>query len=1129
MSHWQKIRDAANRLRRETAAAENLDELDLSKSAEFLDRALDRLELYAIPEHPNSANLRGALAVLEDDCVYYRGDLPRWYRTYCIAHELAHFVLHRRSVHCTRADIEDFSADEESASTAEKAVGYGAGERREREANLFALEFLLPCDVLRRAFLDEKLNAAEISARVEMPVETVAGQLARGLLVPPAGDEKTAEPKKKFELDASQRRAAETEKCPVLVTAGPGTGKTQTLTKRIAFLLGKGTPPKRILALTFSNKAAEEMRERVAGENPEAAAQIQMMTFHAFGLDILRSFWAEAGLEPKSKLLDKIDALLYLERGLTAIDLEHYQHLPEPTLNLPALLAAISRAKDELCAPAEYRRLAEEMLAEAGADDEKRIAAEKALETARVYDFYQRFLDREKLLDFGDLIFRAVRLLRENPAVRAEVAGRYDAILVDEFQDVNRACGRLLKEVAGEGKGLWAVGDLRQSIYRWRGASPANIRLFDEDFPDAETVSLEKNYRSHAEIVSLFGNFAQNMRAAGAEFFHAWEADRGPAASAAVDHFVAASLRAEAGELAARIDDYRAKGFHYKDQAVICRTHRQLDKFAAGLAAREIPVFYLGELFEREEVRDLLALLDLKYSANCHALVRVAQFPEYRLPFDDVRAIIGFAADRELAFDEISAHAEIDERLSADGRRGWRKLTAQLAGLPKSVSAWRFLADYLFIRSDYLEPFFAVDDVHRQARRLAVYQFLRLAQNLEARFADEGDGQIPEFLGYVKKLAWFNEDKNYAQIPAAAENLDAVRLLTVHSAKGLEFRSVFLPYLGAGKIPANRQSKTCPDPAGMIDGETDFHDEEEECLFFVAMSRARDCLHLSRALDYSRNQSKFLDALAGALPVPRVVEDAEPAIADPAETNDFPFATHYAAELDRYLRCPRQYFYTDVCGLTGRGERSVYLKFHSCVYETIHALQSARQLENKAPTVEDALGKLDEFWQAAEIDAHPYAPLYRRRAEEMIGRICARLAGENRAALRPTFELKLAGGAIHVKPDAVEEFETDGEKRVVVRRFRTGKSPKKAATDDVDALLVEAAKQHFAGAPAVLQKIFLSDDTAQDVPVTEKVVKNRLAKYEQAIDGINRQRFPAAPSDNNCPHCPHYFICPSGK
>ncbi len=1134
MSHWQKIRDLAGILRSEICASCGLDENKLHPAQELLELAAEHLELDLIPEHPDSVNLSGALAVLEDDCVFYNNHLKYWYKWFSIAHEIGHARLHHESVHCTQDEIEIFENED---SVIGKIVGYGAGERREREANLFALELLLPCAALKSAFLQEGLTGREIAERCGMPERVVAGQLARALLVPVDNNKKAENFWAEKQLDASQQRAAETDRCPTLVAAGPGTGKTQTLTSRIAYLIENGTQAKRILALTFSNRAAEEMRERIAKINEAAAAQIQVMTFHAFGLDLLRRYYLEANLEPHSGLLEKIDALLYLESNLNHLQLEHYENLYEPTGNLAAILGAISRAKDELCSPEEYKSLSEKMLSEAEdkADEELKIKAEKVLETARVYEFYQKYLEREKLLDFGDLIYRAVLLLRENEAVKRETCAKYDAVLVDEFQDVNRACGILLKEIAGTGVNLWAVGDLRQSIYRWRGASPANINLFGTDFPNAETVSLETNYRSREEIVELFSCFAENMQAAGAEVFHSWKSKRGASAAeneTAIKFEICDSLDTETARAAEKVISYHEQGLKYKDCAVICRTHNQLNKFAEGMTKKGIPVFHLGEIFEREEVRDLLALLDLKFSLVGHSLIRVAGFGEYKIPLADARKIITWQKENNQTFAEAMADEKLHAELSEQGKRGAEKLAKHLAANPPEASAWKFLSGYVFTDSEYLKSFFTEEDVNNQSRRLAIYQFLRFAQGAEERFQTEA-APIPAFLSYVKKLAHFNEDKNYAQMPAEAENLDAVRLLTVHSAKGSEFPAVFLPYLGAGKFPGSKKGQICPNPDGMILGEIDFHEEEEECLFFVAASRARDFLHLSRALKYGEtnsNESKFLTVLKDHLPAAAQINSKEAAIEENLpDERDAP-RVFYAKELDRYLECPRDYFYTNILGLKGAGEKSIYLKFHSCVYDTISSIQAIRQLDGIELSEENALERLSEFWQAAEVDVHPYAPIYRQKAEEIIRRAFQKLNQKPTTdeILNPTYEVKVCGGSVRVRLDAVEIVEEAGEKRAVIRKYKTGKSPKKINADSTEVLMTVAAQENFPDAKPLLQRFYLSDDEVREVPVTQRLIKNRLEKYESAIENIGRRRFDPLPKDD-CPRCPHFFICPSGN
>ncbi len=297
-------------------------------------------------------------------------------------------------------------------------------------------------------------------------------------------------------LDPSQRAAACVQHGPVLVEAGPGTGKTRALVGRVLHLLDYGIDPRGILALTYSNKAAEEMRERVARVAPEAAPLIWMGTFHAFGLELLRKYGSRIGLPTDPSVLDPVDAVFLLEQDLPALSLDHYQHLPEPTKYLKPILAAISRAKDELATPDDYSRAATAMRA-AAMDDDTVQAAEKAAEVAHVYGVYQAALESRGALDFGDLIARSVALLgAESHGVGASVRGTYPHVLVDEYQDVNRASAVLLAALAGDGRGLWVVGDARQSIYRFRGATPSNMVRFTEDFPGGRVLRLSTNYRS---------------------------------------------------------------------------------------------------------------------------------------------------------------------------------------------------------------------------------------------------------------------------------------------------------------------------------------------------------------------------------------------------------------------------------------------------------------------------------------------------------------------------------------------------------------------------------------------------------------------------------------------------------
>ncbi len=335
-----------------------------------------------------------------------------------------------------------------------------------------------------------------------------------------------------------------------------------------------------------------------------------------------------------------------------------WKPLSDPLLDLQFILSAISRAKDELCTPAEYRAFGEAMLAAAGNDEERQIAAEKAIEVSAVYETYEKILRDKQLVDFADLINRSIELLRAHPEALTELRQKYTHILVDEYQDVNRASAVFLKLIAADGKNLWVVGDARQSIYRFRGASPQNIREFERDFPGYKRMALDINYRSQAHVVRLVEAFAPCMRASAGGLPARWGADRGDDGGN-LTMAVATDLRAEAAGLAAEIARNRANGIPYRDQAILCRSHTQLARFAALLEAQAIPILYLGDLFERPEIRDLLSLLSFVSEPERGGLLRVASFPQYAVPLEDVRAVLVFAHDAEC--DPLSAIRRLPE------------------------------------------------------------------------------------------------------------------------------------------------------------------------------------------------------------------------------------------------------------------------------------------------------------------------------------------------------------------------------------------------------------------------------------------------------------------------------------
>ncbi|MCC6630137.1 MAG: UvrD-helicase domain-containing protein [Chloroflexi bacterium] len=1128
MGHWDDLRRQA-RARRVAVLAE----AGGDPSAVALLAAADRLTGYGRVGVPGGDPLLdGGQAVLDPDMevIWFNRDVAPGLALFYQAHEYAHFWLHHEHTACRAADLDPEAVEEPVQLGVQRVEGYGPEERREREANVFAREFLLPADLLRAWYAAEGLDATAIAARVGLPEGMVLRQLATALLTPELAEEGAApgEAAPERPLDRSQVAAAHAPRGPLLLEAGPGTGKTATLIGRVVFLLQQGAPPSAILALTFSNRAAEEMRARVARTEPEAAPRIWMGTFHAFGLELLRKYGARLGLPPRPDVLDPADAVALLERALPELGLDHYQNLYEPTTYLRDILSAISRAKDELVGPDEYAALAERMRADA-TDATQVEAAEKALEVARVYARYQALLDREHRLDFGDLIAKAVRLLRAHPDVRDEVRRSYRHVLVDEYQDVNRASGLLLRELAGAGAGLWVVGDARQAIYRFRGAAPANMRLFPQDFPGASVKVLGRNYRSQPMIVDVFAGLAPAMRAArGGVPFTPWQPHR-PDDGGRVLMEIADDLAAEGDGLAREIERQRAAGIPYREQAVLCRSHSYLGKIAAQLERAGVPMLYLGDLFERPEVRDLLAVLALACEGDGHGLMRVARFPEYQIPLADVRALLTLARERDVPFPRALDLARDADGISPGGQERLALLARHLDGLCYGSHAWPMLARYLFVRSTYLRPVLGDESVAGQQRRLALYQFLQFAHEQRSA-APPGAWVDPKrfFLQYVRRLEIFGEERQLRQVPGWADGIDAVRLLTVHASKGLEFRAVYLPALGQGIFPARRQGRPCPPPVGMLAAAGDDHDEEEECLFFVALSRARDVLCLARAQRYGNqnsNPSSLLLSIAGLLPTrpggPATWPSA--ATAPPPAADPPPAVLPFHVEaLDVYIGCPRQFFYEFVLGLSGKREDSAYVQFHGCVYRVLRWMADERA-DGQPVDAAAALARLAEAWAEHGPRDHPYEALYRRSAEAMVLRAAGRPIRSRGPAARPEWEVRLPHGRVRFTPDHVEALEDGSE---VVERLRTGRPSQSELAKDIYALYQVAAREARPRAPRRVQVRYLSSDHVEQVDLSRRTIETRLGRYDAAIAGILREEFPAQPNDRVCPRCPHYFICP---
>jgi DNA helicase II / ATP-dependent DNA helicase PcrA len=1084
----------------------------------LLDAALKNANLVKKYYERGTIFNEGVVGVLDraSELIYVQKGLPPEEEAMVIGHELGHFYIHTDPLHEIRLHSESLGGDPVDGGVA-KVEGYSPTEKNEVQANVFADEFLCPSDWLRTEYVERGQRPAAISVNLGIPISRVVNQLIRALLLPPVRDAAIKSVGPTISLDASQQKAATWEKGPLLVDAGPGTGKTRTLVHRVKHYFDIGSSPASILALTFSNKAAEEMRERISKMDPEAAVQMWVSTFHSFGWEIIKKWPSEIGRSEKIKLLDEADALALLEDNLDKLELHYYQNLYEPAIDLVAVLRAISRCKDEMITPEEYRRHATEAW-EKATDDKAQENAGRSLEIAGIYEVYEQLLREADAVDFGDLVSKPVVIMEKCPAAKKYIAA-FKHILVDEYQDVNLASSRLLQEIAKCGAEPWVVADQRQSIYRFRGAEPSNVARFEKEF-GGHRRPLDTNYRSFAPVVRSFEHFSAAMGGRG-PMAGSWIANRGDGGAVSVT--VTPDVTAEAELIQSKANFFLSEGVPYSDQVLLARTHLNLGRITSVLEKLDVPLLYLGDLFERAEVRDLLSLLALGAEPGNIGFPRVAALPEYGVDKSDALSVMAWAETNKVPiFEALMRTAEISE-LSPSGRTGLAKLGVHLAGL-QDASPWSLLSIWLFERSNYLQPLLTSKSAKARQNLIAIYHFLKVC----SESTKAGRTGRRQFLKRIRRIEALNQDAPFRAVSSEASDIDAIRVMTIHGSKGLEFGAVHFPAIATRYMPKSRsgQSVPCPPPPTLSHLEMDAndHDAEEEGLFFVGLSRARDFLSLSRAEKYSAKQnstaSKFLAEIGSHVAHNHFKGSGTSLATSLTFAPCDAFSIYPEKQLATYIECPARFRQEVLDQLRGVRDDNPYVLFHRCVYITVDWLERERVAGHK-PTVREGLARLATVWSERGPLTHGFEPYYRRAAESMVSAMCEAILHETGQYARAEWQIPLSNGIVSITPDRVL-LEQSGLVRV--QRTRTGKKTKSQAGKAIYALLRKGTSIYHPGKPVSIEIFYLTTGEVEVVPAGDE--NKKLREYDDAIAGIKAGDFNIpSPLPRFCPNCPAYFVC----
>ena len=602
-------------------------------------------------------------------------------------------------------------------------------------------------------------------------------------------------------LNDSQKNAVQHTEGPLLVLAGAGSGKTRVLTNRIARLVTlKKCKPSEILALTFTNKAAEEMRQRL-GENvgKKPAAAMTVSTFHSFGVKILRESGSALGLPKNFGIIAEYDRLALLKTLMRGCGKSAQEKDPD------YYGAAISRAKNAALDPFDHL-----------------IQTQADRAVMKIYKGYEAMLKQRHQLDFDDLLLTPVRLFNNHPAVLEEFRSKYSFISIDEFQDTNPVQLQLALMLAAPRNNIMVVGDDDQGIYSWRGATIDNIILFGSNFPTCTTVILNKNYRSTRTILSAAMAVVERNHRRTAKDITTAAGD-----GALLCHYKADDEEDEAQWIAQTIKtNHEQNHFAYRDNALLMRTNAIMRRFEEALRKLSVPYRVVGatSFFERKEIKDVLAYL--RFFANTAdelSLLRMIKVPNKGIVPGTLEALDNFAELRRMSlYDAIKRHGELDQ-LSTIQHEKLAAFALWLAefDIKFSLGPLAPTARTMLESCGYLQTIAAETDT---MRREHVEELLHGLESFDARHT-KTNGNLPRFM---QELSLFGDDNKDDD----KQHSNGVTLMTIHKAKGLEFPCVFLCALDNALFPS---------PRAIEEG----HIEEERRLFYVGMTRARKELFLT--------------------------------------------------------------------------------------------------------------------------------------------------------------------------------------------------------------------------------------------------------------------------------------------
>jgi len=976
-----------------------------------------------------------------------------------------------------------------------------------------------------------------------------------------------------IKLNSSQVQAIEWNKSPLLIVAGAGTGKTTTLVEKIKYLINqKLARPEEILCLTFTEKAAYEMEERVDRAMPYGFFQMWISTFHAFADDILRDELHHVGMNASYTLMSQAQSVLFLRNNLFNLKLKYFRPVSNPNKFITGLLQHFSRLQDEDISPEDY----EAWVAKQSRSKKsllKNEEFEQIQELSFAYKTYQKIKIDHDVMDFGDLIFYLNNLFRKRPIVLAQYQQKFKYILVDEFQDTNIAQYEMIKLLCPPKKNphLTVVGDDSQAIYKFRGASVSNILTFMDDYKKAKQLSLVNNYRSNQTVLDHAYKLIQNNNP------DTLEAKLGISKELkshtknvkdAVTFNLFSHGDIEADWIVSKIVQLKKKhGYQFQDFAILVRANNHSDSVISALKREGLPFQFLGPgtLFKQPEVKDIIAYLHLLADLNdTVSMFRVLSMDIFQNDAEDLVLLMSFAKkislslyqaiDVYLSFEVDEWHqknnAHYKEHLPLIKETTKKKLIPIVRmikkhlGQIKNDTAGEILFSFLE-DTQYLEKLSNPTSELEEKQTLNVTKFFRKLKEIENAQDDTSVFSINDFITMSMELG---------ESPLAGESdiseVNAINILTVHSAKGLEFPIVFLPNLSKGRFPTNRRREQIPIPDDLVKEqmpEGDYHIQEERRLFYVGLTRAKDRAFLSSSEIYGsglrkRKISPFVGETIGLEAVQNLSalvsekkeqlsifdfkKKGESVIIPPVEVRKISYS-----QLQTYEICPLQYRYQYILRIPTPPAAAA--SFGSTIHNVLQKFYKG-YTQDSSGELTHLLDLLESSWIPVGYSSQAHQKRMKKEASEMLENYyhSFHTAEIKIIDLEKLFKIRIGSSEFLTgKIDRVDQKENGG---IEVIDYKTGRRPddKKLKKDLQLAIYATAASD-----PGLynipIEKIDLSFYYLQ---AREKITLNRTAedllevqtRVKDVVQKIRSQKFDPHVGPW-CDFCSFRMICEAWK